>query len=567
MKSKKFIIVPILLTLFLNLISPPLYALEPTSSQPTPTVVMIPTSTPTSTVAPSPTPTQEPEQKYSFNAVIDKQNVDKKDTFLITISVQNTGNAAIRDFEIRSPLLNTLTDASFSNADPAFNKLLSGNEHPVNFNNRSWIINSFDSGNSRVYKLEYKVAEDINNLNGISSTFSFPASWNDPRGLPSGSNLNFNTYRFDVYIEGVYKGSFDAPLPKVQSKDTPITDIILDQKFTFEGSRTFDTKTITTDNISSFSDFKIETTDVLIEWLEPVDLSGTEVVNALSNLKDNITTASGTVKFQSDALSFLNLPIQITFKADGFISEPRIKIGSQIKPLSESGATWSKSSNIVVIKLNVLADISLVPTIETEKAKIETKSENLTITGQTSNPRADVYYKINDSSDSKRISGVDLSNGNFSFNLANLSGVKQVEIYTVLPNGERASKVIQIEYKGNNINPDKESTEKDNKPDTISLPDNPITIALLIIAISIALVIAGYVYYLYYNRLKKKKANALAKITNNSWLGKELDGQKSDKDFGTANIIESKYKNQKSNEEKNKNKGEVDISIKTSKEK
>lgn len=441
---------------------------------------------------------------YSVTVAIDKSSVNVSDEFQVTINASNTGTT-INNFEIRIPYYRTINDTQMLTENPSFNKILDSGDYPSGFNSRSWIINSFGQGESKTYIVKYKINEDPKISNGLTSNLSLPAEWKDPAGLASGAPITIQNFRADIYINSIYKESFQAPLPKLEALDNPVSQVTLNSGFYFPGSKSTNLKDITATNIKAFSNFKLETQDVLIEWTSPIDFSGAEVAGKLQTLDTNLKVGWGKVEFNADQFPFLAKPAQVTYKNVTFVTEPKIKIDKNTVSLTDAKAQWVPTKSSVTISHVALVSSALVPKIETEKSVIETSENKITIKGTVSDPNANVSYKI-DNSDVKDVVGIDLKTGIFEIDLTNVDKIKQVEITSKFKNNESDSKIVLIKYKGDekgNLE-DVKATNTPAKTNTTIL-FNPITIALILSALAVVSVIGGYIYYLYYRKKKNKK--------------------------------------------------------------
>ncbi len=447
---------------------------------------------------------------YSVSMSVDKSEVKAADPFKIAISVTNNSDSTIKNLELRIPFYKNILDATNTDVSPSFNKLVDTGDFPAGFNNRSWIINSFDPGETKNYSVSYTVVADPAVPNGLVAGFTLPTTWKDPRGLQGGSQITMKTFRADVYIDGSYKSSFDQSLPKLNALDTPVSIVKLNDKYLFAGSKTTSLKTVTTQNITAFPNFTLETADVLIEWIEPIDFSGTDVVGKLAKLDQSIVPTWGKLTVAQD-MGFLTKKAKVTFKNMVFVSEPRIKVKGQPMSLIDGRATWNKSLSTVTVNLDAFSSTSVMPSLELDQAIIETNSASTSLKGKVSDPATKVTYKIDDKTSVNEVLGIDLQTGAFSITLDNLPSIKQVEVSTKYKNDETTSKVVLVKYNkdGATATPTATAGDEGEKKSEISLLNNPITLALVAAALAIMAIIGSYIYYLYSRKRRNEKKEDL----------------------------------------------------------
>jgi hypothetical protein len=444
---------------------------------------------------------------YAVAISVDKTSVKAGDDLQITITATNTSGTALSNFEIRVPYNRTINDASYVSENPAFSRYLDTKDYPAGYNSRSWLINTFDPGETRTYTLKYKVSADPKTPNGLVSTVSLPAGWQDPRGLAAGTSLTLQTMRADVYVNNVYSSSFETALPKLAALDNPVSQVKLNDVYFFTGSKTTNLKNITTENLKAFAGFTLETQDVLVEWTVPVDFSAAGVVDKLKAFDTYFKPSWGKLDITAEQIPFLNKPHKVTFKNVNLVMEPKIKTKAAISSLTEGKGTWQQAANAVIVTSETLQSLAVVPNIETEKGVIETDSNRVTIKGKVADPKALVTYNI-DNSGVREVVGIDLVTGAFSIDISDADKVKQVEISSKYKNNETDSKIVMVKYKvasETTAAPTQAATPRNS-----SILLNPITLALLLAALAVMSVIGGYIYYLYNRKRKVKKAESAA---------------------------------------------------------
>lgn len=462
-------------------------------------------STPSTTVTPSTTPIASPTiaqvKKYDLSIAITKSTVSPEEFFDINVTVKNSGNQPYSDFEIRAPFVNTIKDVKFLGESPSFNRLLESYEYPAGFQSRSWIINNFNAGDTRTFKVSYQVAKEPQTPNGLLSIFTLPASWVDPAGLPSASEQSLGTIRFDVYLNKTFSKSIQVDLPKLGVLNTDISLITLNSKFYFTGSKSTKLNTINKTNISAYTGFMLETKDVLIEWLEPIDFSGSDVAGKLRTLDSILGVDWGRVSYKKDQASFLEKKVRITFKDTPYVFAPRIRVGSEIKEIENANGTFVSPDKKTVLTPDKLDNnFGIVPNISTEQSVIETSESRMVIEAKTCDPNTQVSYSINNGPITN-ISSIDLNDGSFQIPVEVNTSSISVEMTVKFKNNETFSKVVVI--KGPKLNNNTKDINSDVVPDRISLPFNQVVVGLIMSAIAICLVIGGFIYYLYYHRKPK----------------------------------------------------------------
>ena len=438
---------------------------------------------------------------YTLVLAATKTSVNASDAFNFTLTVENTGTDKISNFEVRVPFIRTIQDTTYGGETPSFNKVLAATEFPENFNSRAWLINTFDPKEKATYTLKYNVAASPKTPNGLISNVTLPASWKDPNGLDSGKLNSLKTFRADVYLNKKYDQSFEIPLPTLAALNNPISLVTFNSKYIFSGSKTTDLKTVTTANIKAFPNFTLESQDIKIEWLEPIDLSAATVASQLTNLDTNLATNWGKITFNEANLPFLNKKVRVTFKNSDFVFAPKINVNKDILSLTDAKATFTPGTKIIVLELDKLKNLAIAPEIQTEESVIESDQESIEVKGKVSDPRTNVTYKIGEE-EIKTLSGIDISTGEFSFKVDLKEGSQDVEISTKYRNEEETKKIVVVRRNASEATPTPENTQRS----TISAPLNTITIGLILAALGLIAIIAGIIYYLYRN--KKKGINA-----------------------------------------------------------
>lgn len=446
--------------------------------------------------------TQAASASYTLTASVDKTSAKPGDTFEVTFTATNTGAAAISNFEIRVPFLRTVKDTSFVAENPSFNKLLESIEYPTGFQSRSWLINSFGPGEAKTFKAQYKIDSDPKTPNGLISNFTLPVTWVDPAGLPSNAEQKLPYLRADVYINKSYAKSYQGALPKLESLDNQVALTTLPSIYTYSGSKTTNLKSVTSANIKAFPNFTLETQDVLMEWTQPVDLSGADVAAKLNSLNTNLKPSWGKVEFSAANLAFLAKPVKLTFKETEFISEPKVRIGTEVKDFSESKGVFTENNRTTQITLDVMNTIALAPDIMIEQAVVESEFDEAKINGTVNDPRATVKYTVN-GGEEKSVGTIDLQTGKFEIPVNVKDGEQHVEITATLQNKESTTKAAVAKLSGTT----QATPTPTQTPDKISLPINQVTVGLLLLALAMISIIGGFIYYLYNRRKLNKKKN------------------------------------------------------------
>jgi len=467
---------------------------------------------------------------YSVTVSSDKTNVKPGDSFSIIIDVKNTSSNVINNLEIRVPFARTIKDSTYQVESPSFNKILDTIEYPTGFNSRAWIINSLDPNESKSFSLKYQVIADPQIPGGLVSSFNLPISWVDPAGAQSNTQLDVKTFRADIYINKIYSNSFTLNLPKLESLDNQVALVNFNAKYLFAGSKTTNPKSITNSNINSFPNFTLDSSEMTIEWLAPIDFSAPSTFSQLANLDASLATSWGKIAFNATNLPFLaNKPVRISFKDQNFVNPPKIKLGENVTGLAEAKATFSQSNKTIVIEQPSLNNVAIVPNIEIDNPVIETNVEDVEIVGKVSDPNSPVTYSI-DNSPPQTITGIDLSTGKFTIRVNIKNGTKQVEIKSSFKNKEEESKIVIIKFIEEATTTQATTTEP---PSTISLPLNQITIALLLAAVGLLAIIVGIIYYL----VKKRRTNnpKSAQINLNPVVNKVSSIGTNDEQINTSN--------------------------------
>jgi hypothetical protein len=450
------------------------------------------------------TPTQTPTPTTtSFQVTIttDKAEVKAGDSFSVKLTITNNGTAAINNMELRVPFYDKNSDATLINVNPSFNKLLNSNEYPAGFNSRSWLINTFDPGETQTYTIDYKVIAEPKNLGNIFAIFTLPTTWTDPGGLQSNTETKLATFRADAYINSVYKSSFSNSLPKLISTDTPLSKINLNANYYFSGSRSTSLKSIVPTNINAFPGFILETSDVLLEWQVPIDFSGSDVASKMAKLDDYLKLEFGKVTFSEKDLPFLAKATKITFKNLDLISEPKIKIKDNIAGLKDVGGTINKASHLVVITLTPFGSVSVYPNLTVENSTIESADPKIKIKGTISDASAKLTYTVNDQNE-RDIIGLDIQTGAFEFEVNNDSDLRNIEVAASSRNSEKAEKVILVKSSVQPTSTDTPITVANREPKKQSALVNPLTVVLAISGLAVMSVLGGFIYYIYYKSKK-----------------------------------------------------------------
>lgn len=449
----------------------------------------------------------------NVNIETSTSKVELNGTFKIDISVTNTGDSSITDVELRVPMLNQLRDTEVSSVNPSFNKILESDEYPAGFQDRSWIINNFEAGQSKQYSITYQVSDEPENLTGIVLAARLPATWNDPVGLQSNRDLELKYQRVDLYSSSNYIKSFQAPLPTLEGLETELSLIELSGQFAFEGSQTTNLRQVNKDNISNFPDFTLDTPEVLIKWTSPVDLSGENVPGVLRDLESVLLVSDGKFTIDANRASFLQASVNITFKDINLLNPPKVKVGNDIKDLDAVSGKWDETKETVFLSENIINDTAILPNIIIDEGTLQIDSEEATIEGKVSEPNATLEYRINDG-DYTRINNVDVSSGEFSINLQNLKDRDEVQLQmTSRITEEKITKSILIKST-QPTEVEEEYTQENEEDDTFNLSptENPLILPLLLALVIVLLLIVGYVYYLYHKKKshsKKEKGDTL----------------------------------------------------------
>jgi hypothetical protein len=479
--------------------------------------------TPTST--PTPTPTLTTTPNYSFQASVDKTSVKPGDTFIITMSVENTGTTTINNFEIRIPFIRNVQEVKFDIESPSFNKLLDGFEFPTGFNSRSWLINTFPPGLTKTFSITYRVLDSAQYENGLTTKFTLPITWVDPAGLDSNREITLNSLRADIYINKIYQNSNYIELPRLDYKSNPFAKVKLSDKFVFEGSRTTDLSKLDPQTLNSVNNFKLETQHVLLEWQKPIDLSSPEATNVFSNLDQYFESSLAKLIYKKNITFFENIPVKITFKEVNFVFEPKIKIGNDIEDITKVQGSLNRSAREVSMYFDQMKSALLIPDIKTDKSIYETTEQNIEIKAYVSDPSAKVTYKINPNSEENKIFVIDLDSGEFTIPIQLDQPSLQVEITATIHNDQSYSKVIIVK---STEQAETTPTEVSNEQTTISMPINPLTTILLIVAMSILIIIVSIILYILYKSKKRRtKASDIKfdSLTVNSLFSSQIDDE------------------------------------------
>ncbi len=435
--------------------------------------------------------------------VIDSLDVEPGKTFTYTVNVKNNGDGAVSDYELRVPYYQKLKNASVSKVEPGFNKILKEGDYPAGFNNRSWLVNNFESGESRQYKIVYTVDSDVSDEDVLAYNFTYPLTWTDPAGLESNIPKTISEIRIDAYIDSRYQTSFQEGVPGIKQPESPLKDVQLNQDtYYFRGSKTTKFTDIKPSQLSAFPNLVIETEQVSVTWTEPVDLSGDKVVERLNKLDTSMPTQWGKIQFNAQALPFLEKTVNVVFKNAPFVNEPRIKIGGETFNLQEKDASLDQEADTLTINSVSMADIAIVPDIDLDDSVVETSENTVTLSGKVSDPETNLFYKV-DNNEEKQAVGIDLETGEFEVMLEDVQNVNQVKFITTYDNGEKREEIVLVKYAESTV--EENTEEEDAAPETIAALFNPITVALIIAALALASMIGGYIYYLYHNKQKSKR--------------------------------------------------------------
>ncbi|MFW5720214.1 MAG: hypothetical protein ACOCXT_04280 [Candidatus Dojkabacteria bacterium] len=434
--------------------------------------------------------------------VIDSLDVEPGKTFTYTVNIKNNGDGAVSDYELRVPYYQKLKNASVSKVEPGFNKILKEGDHPAGFNNRSWLVNNFEPGESRQYKIVYTVDSDLTDDDVLAYNFTYPLTWTDPAGLESNIPKTISEIRIDAYIDSRYQTSFQEGVPGIKQPESPLKDVQLNQDtYYFSGSKTTKFTDIKPSQLSAFPNLVIETEQVSVTWTEPVDLSGDKVVEQLNKLDTSMSLQWGKIQFNVQSLPFLEKTVNVVFKNAPFVNEPRIKIGGEAFNLQEKDASLDKEADILTINSVSMADIAIVPDIDLDDSVVETSESTVVLSGKVSDPETNLFYKV-DNNEEKQVVGIDLETGEFEVILEDVQNVNQVKFITTYENGEQREEIVLVKYAESTV---EEDAEEDAAPETIAALFNPITVALVIAALALASMIGGYIYYLYHNKQKSKR--------------------------------------------------------------
>lgn len=474
-----------------------------------PNITISPTNTPTITSTPTPTtkPTNSPTNtptpvniSYIVNARTNKDIVKPQEKFEIEITVQNNGSQTINNFEIRIPFLKKINNASFISEKPSFNKILDTLEYPAQFQNRSWIINTFSPGDQKTFTLEFLTSNNNSEENvEISTIFTLPITWIDPNNLESNKEINLNYLRFDIYINKSYKESIRGEFPKYETLITSISKVKLPETYTFPGSKTTDLSKIDKSNYTSVNNFTLDTQDITLELIDSIDLSGEEIPQILSNLNDFISLSWGKIELKKEIPFLKGKKIKVTFKNTNFKNPPLIKLKKNANVLQLSDFNGAYDENETFLELSEILDIALLSDIYTDKSVYETENDNIQITLKVSDPNAAVVY--NTFNGSTPVDIIDINTGEFNINFKLTPGENiKVDIVAKLKNNETYTKSIVIK----NINT-AEINESTEQPSTISMPINQLTIILLITLFVILIIVLLIIYFLIKRKTQKNE--------------------------------------------------------------
>lgn len=463
------------------------------------TTPSIPNTTITPTSSPINTPT--PGISYVVNTKTNKDTVKPQEKFEIEITVQNNGSQNINNFEIRIPFLRKINNASFISEKPSFNKILDTLEYPAQFQNRSWIINTFSPGDQKTFTLEFLTSNYNSDENvEISTIFTLPITWIDPNNLESNKEINLNYLRFDIYINKLYKESVRGEFPKYENLNTSISKVKLPEIYTFPGSKTTDLSKIDKSNYTAINNFTLDTKDVTLELIDPIDLSGEEIPQILSNLNDFINLSWGKIELKKEIPFLKGKKIKIIFKNTNFKNPPLIRLKKNTNVLQLSDFNGSYNENETFLELSEILDVALLSDIYTDKSVYETKDENIQITLKVSDPNAAVVYTT--SNGSTPVDIIDINTGEFNINFKLNPGENiKVDIIAKLKNNETYVKSIVVK----NINIEVNSNKPTEQPNTISMPINQLTIILLSILFVILIIVLLIIYFLVKRKSKKNE--------------------------------------------------------------
>ncbi len=455
------------------------------------------------TISPKVSPTTAPSPTYTISTNVDKPIAKPGDDVTFTITAQNTGTTKINNFEIRIPFIREIGDTTFNGESPSFNKVLDSIDYPAGFNSRSWIINTFDPKESVTYALKYKIAAEPKTPNGLIANVTLPIVWTDPAGLAPNKLHILNYIRADIYLNRIYNKSYQLTLPTLQVLTAPISQVNLNSKYLFAGSKTTNLKSITIDNVKSVPNFILESEEVLIEWLQPIDLSGSSTPSQLSNLDQNLITEWGKITFTESSMPFLaNKPVKITFKNINLVFAPKIKNTNEIKELTDLKGNFIPGNALLVLELEKLSTTTIVPEIKLDQAVYETDKENIEVIGKVADPKSSISFKIGDEN-ARTLSVIDINTGSFTIPIEVKDITQQIEVSTKYKNGEETKKIVIVRRLQGNTAPT--GTNASGNSRTISAPINQITLGLIFAASGLLAIIGGIIYYLYRARNKKSK--------------------------------------------------------------
>lgn len=460
--------------------------------------------TPTVTQTPTPTPSIAAISQFGVDLAFDKEKVSEDNSVSLNITVKNTGNTDINNLVLRVPLLKTIQDTRSITESPLFNQLLNSGEYPSGFNDRGWIVNTLTPAATKNFSVKITTTDKTINSATLISKFKLPTTWSDPAGLESNKEQALNYFRVDTYLNGTYKQSYQKPFPQIDSNSKKITGLRLNEKYYPKDSKTTDFKNITDSNIKAYSPFILETTDVLIEWKEPIDFSSAGILEKMRKFDEHFKVEWGKVSIKSSELPFLLKSAQVTFKNIDLVNKPKIKIEEDTASLEDAKAIFEQAKKTVTINFaDTLKSVQLSPDLIFDSTVIDTKEKRTIVKGKTSDPAQNISYQL-DGEKETNIDYIDLSNGEFEVVIPDASKVKQVKVETALKNGEKIEKTLIVKYAGDNT----ASSSGSEVPGRVNAVFNPITLALLFTALGILCVIAGYVYYLYFR--KKKNSELLS---------------------------------------------------------
>lgn len=458
---------------------------------------------------------------YDIQASISTDKVKPNEKFEISIKVTNNSNQVINNFEIRVPFLKKIKNVNFITEKPSFNKILDSLEYPAQFQNRSWLINSFKPSEEKIFSLEYEVQKNITEENPeIATSFILPITWIDPANLESNKEVKLDYFRFDIYINKLYKESINIKLPQYESLTIELSKVKLPDKYVFPGSKTTDLSKLDKTNYTAVENFTLDTHDITIQLIDPIDLSGNEISQILSNLDNFLDLSWGKITLKQEIQFLKNKPVKITFKNTAFKIPPLFELNKNGIKLSLSDVNGELKETETIIELSQISDIALIPDIQSEKSVYETTESTIQVTFKVSDPQASVTYVL--PTGSFPVDIIDINTGEFTINfkLAPNESIK-VDIVAKLKNNQTNVKSIVIKNISNT-----EYQPIVDIPNTISMPLNQLSLILIGILIILIIIVILIIFYLIHRRSQKRNKELeieLKNITAKSQLDEKDD--------------------------------------------